>query len=99
MEKTCQSLDEVRFQIDRLDAAIVTLLAERSGYVAQAAAFKRTVGDVVVPERIEAVIENVRAHAESHDADPDLLEAIYRPMIAAFIAFERKQWQKIHGRS
>ena len=93
----CRSLDEVRIQIDRLDAQIVALLSERSGYVAQAAAFKPRVDDVVVPERIEAVIRNVRAHALLHDADPDLLEAIYRPMIAAFIAFERQQWRKTRG--
>ena len=37
---TCKNLQEVRDNIDRLDAIIVPLLAERIGYVLQAAQFK-----------------------------------------------------------
>ena len=39
MDVHCHTLEEVRTQIDRLDRQIVTLLAERGAYVAQAARF------------------------------------------------------------
>ena len=93
----CTSLDEVRSNIDRLDTVIVRLLAERSTFVAQAAGFKVTEDDVVVPERIEAIIKKVRGYADLHGANPDLIEAIYRRMIDAFIDFERNAWQDIHS--
>lgn len=92
----CDSLDEVRSNIDRLDTVIVRLLAERSTFVAQAARFKESEAEVVVPERIEAIIRKVRGYAELHSASPDLIEAIYRRMIDAFIEFERATWQGIH---
>lgn len=93
----CANLDEVRTNIDRLDVEIVKLLAERSTYVAQAAGFKQTQDQVVVPERIEAIIAKVRGYAAGHAASPDLIEAIYRRMIDAFIEFERSVWLSKHS--
>jgi hypothetical protein len=43
------TLDEVRANIDRLDRQIVSLLAERGGYVLQAARLKETIGDLSAP--------------------------------------------------
>ena len=50
--KPCESLDEVRINIDRLDKLIVPLLAEREHYVRQAARFKKSADAVVVPARV-----------------------------------------------
>jgi isochorismate pyruvate lyase len=88
------SLDEVRRHIDRLDQDIVALLAERARFVSAAATFKTSEAAVVVPERVEAIIAKVRAQALTHDADPGLMEAIYRGMIAQFIAYEQGEWRK-----
>ncbi len=93
----CRSLDEVRGNIDRLDAMIIGLLAERATFVAQAARFKATEGDVVVPARIEAIVAKVRGYAAEQDADPDLMETIYRRMIDAFITFEGATWRRLHS--
>ncbi|WP_142847889.1 chorismate mutase [Telmatospirillum sp. J64-1] len=92
--KICNSLQEIRDNIDRLDDQIVALLSERSGYVHQAAGFKETRANVVVPERIEAIATRVRGLAESHKADPDLMEAIYRAMIDCYIAYEDSVWAR-----
>ncbi len=90
----CASMAEVRAEIDRLDRLIVDYLSERSGYVARAAEIKRTKAEVVDKPRIEDVIAKVRAQAVSMGADPELLEAIYRSMIAAFIAFEERAFER-----
>jgi isochorismate pyruvate lyase len=92
----CKSLQDVRENIDRLDAKIVALLAERSRYVCEAAKFKQEKKDVVVPERIEQIILRVRHLAIEHGADADVMERIYRAMIDAFIVHEAKIWQKLH---
>ena len=42
----CESLQDVRTEIDRLDFNIIKLLAERSGYVKAAARFKRDLNAV-----------------------------------------------------
>ena len=46
----CTSLDEIRLQIDRLDRALVALVAERGAYVAQAARFKKNRAEVEAPQ-------------------------------------------------
>lgn len=84
----CQSLEEVRRQIDRIDRQLVALLAERGGYVAQAARFKKTAAEVRAPQRVEQVIAKVTALARELGADAGLTERVYRAMIAAFIEGE-----------
>ena len=93
----CESLDEVRAQIDRLDRAIVELLAERGGYVRQAARFKKTSADVRAPARVEQVIAKVRALADELGADADVVERVYRAMIAAFIDAELDEHRNLRG--
>lgn len=84
----CNSLDEVRANIDRIDRALVGLLAERGRFVAQAAGFKKTTDDVRAPQRVEQVIAKVRALSEQCGANPAVTEQVYRAMIAAFIEAE-----------
>src|SRR3546814_17458589 len=55
-----KAMTEVRDNIDRLDRQIVALLAERTGYVRQAARVKLERGAIVDPERIEDVVAKVR---------------------------------------
>ena len=60
---TCNSLEEVRSNIDAIDQQIVSLIAQRGGFVMQAARFKKTSEDVKAPQRVEQVISKVRAIA------------------------------------
>jgi isochorismate pyruvate lyase len=84
----CSSIEEVRVNIDRIDRALVGLLAERGRFVAQAASFKKTTDDVRAPQRVEQVIAKVRALSEQLGANPVVTEQVYRAMIAAFIETE-----------
>lgn len=91
----CKSLEDVRTNIDRLDRAIIPLLAERGAYVLQAARFKPDVADVPAPARVEEVIRNVSKLAREYGALPEVVEKTYRAMIAAFIAAEHQEHQEI----
>ncbi len=82
------SLEDVRREIDRIDRDIVRLLAERGGFVREAARFKPTVADVHAPQRVEAVIAKVRALSTEHGLDAAITERIYRALIAAFTEHE-----------
>ncbi len=93
----CHFIAEVRDNIDRIDAALVALLAERGGYVREAARLKPRKTDVVDAARIADVIGKALTHAESHGFDADVIEAIYRSMIEHFIAFEEREFDRIKG--
>ena len=85
----CTSLDEVRLQIDRLDRALVALVAERGAYVAQAARFKKNRAEVEAPQRVAQVVERVLGLGRELGADPAVVEATWRAMIGAFIEMEQ----------
>lgn len=84
----CSSIEEVRSNIDRIDRQIVALLAERGGFVKQAARFKKTTDDVKAPQRVEQVIAKVTALSHELGANPTVTEQVYRAMISGFINAE-----------
>lgn len=84
----CKSIEAVRAHIDRIDRQIVALLAERAGYVKQAARFKKNTDDVKAPQRVEQVITKVTSLSKELGANPDVTEQVYRAMISAFINAE-----------
>ena len=90
----CESLAQVREQIDRLDRDIVALLAERGRYVLAAAPFKRSADEVRAPQRVEQVVARVRDLALKHGALPDVVERTYRTLITAFTDAEHRRWQQ-----
>lgn len=86
--QTCQSIEEVRTHIDRIDRDIVALLAERSNYVMQVVGFKKTEEDVHATARAEQVVSRAVSLARKFGANPDVTERIYRAMIKGFVEFE-----------
>ncbi len=90
-KQKCESLAQARAQIDMIDQQLLEMIAARQFYVDQAARFKRTVLAVQSPERVEQVLEKVRAQATALDLDPALIEQIYSAMIQHFIQRELKE--------
>ena len=82
----------LRLEIDRLDRALVALLAERRGYIERAAELKRGNGwPARIEARVEEVVARVRAEAEAHELDPELVEAHWRRLIDWSIALEERR--------
>jgi len=88
----CADLSDVRTEIDRLDKALVALIAERFGYVERAWQIKlQARQEANVPWRNQQVIDRVRGEAERHGLPPDLCEALWRQMIGWFIQYEEEK--------
>jgi isochorismate pyruvate lyase len=85
-------MTEVRAEIDRVDGALVDLVAERFGYVERAWQLKLEARqEANVPWRNQQVIDKVRARAEEKGVPPDLCEALWRQMIGWFIQYEEEK--------
>lgn len=92
-----ENLAGVRREIDRIDEAIVKLLAQRAMYVKDAARFKRDAFQVSAPARQAEVFARVRALAEQHAPRfnggfaglPEVVESAYRALVAGYIACEQ----------
>jgi isochorismate pyruvate lyase len=89
--RECESIDDVRGNIDRIDRQVVLLIAERGAYVKQAARFKKSPDDVKAPQRVEQVITKVKALAAECGGAPGVIEQVYRAMISAFIDSELEE--------
>jgi len=89
------SLSEVRELIDGIDGELVRLLAERQELVRAAAAFKKDTAAVRAPDRVEQVVASVRNRAAGAGLAPDVAEAVWRAMIAAFIELELREHARI----
>ena len=91
----CTDMKDVRREIDAIDAVLVPLLAQRQGYVAQAARIKGQLEDVVDEERIEFIVARVRELAKAQGLEPDIAERTWRSMISAYIDFEHREFKTL----
>jgi isochorismate pyruvate lyase len=96
--KDCTNMEEVRAEIDRIDAALVDLIGERFTFVDRAWQFKQSPAEARVPWRIQQVIDRVRARAAENGIPPELAEALWRQMIGWFIQYEEEKLQQQNGR-
>jgi isochorismate pyruvate lyase len=89
----CRSLEEVRSAIDSIDEQVIALLGRRAGFVQAAARFKTSEADVAAPERFAAMLKVRREWAEREGLSPDVIEKMYRDLVAYFIVREKEHWQ------
>ncbi len=85
----CESKDDVRFEIDRIDQALLTLFAERHGYVTRMAEIKTDPHEAYDAARIESIISRVRARSMDLDLDEDQAELLWRTLIDWNINYEK----------
>ncbi|WP_405140239.1 chorismate mutase [Nocardia sp. NBC_01388] len=85
------SLQEVRGQIDAIDARIVELLGARQQLVLRAAVFKRNEDEVRAPARRAQMMVRLRELAVEHAVEPLLVEQVYTTLIDGFIEIEQRR--------
>jgi len=87
----CANMTDVRAEIDRVDQALVDLLAERWTYVDRAWFFKRSPEEASVPWRNRDVIEKVKSRATQSGMPPEMAEALWRLIIGWGIQYEEER--------
>ena len=76
------SLKEIREHLDRLDTALVYILAERMSLIPKVAEYKKANNIArFQPEREKEIIKLKRELAEKLDLNPDLVETLYKEII------------------
>jgi len=86
--KKCNSLQEVRDQIDILDTQLVNLISQRSQLVRQAAAFKNSVEEVKAQDRIDDIMQRVRKRAIELNINPNMMSELFAIMINDMVETE-----------
>jgi isochorismate pyruvate lyase len=88
----CSNLDEIRAGMDAIDREMIALIARRVACVRAAAAFKTSSANVAAPERVAAVLKTRREWAEAAGLNGDVIEGLYRDLVAYCVSEEHKQW-------
>lgn len=86
----CQSLNEIRDEIDKIDEHIILLFAERHKYVEAIVRFKNDKDAIIAQERKDAVIQQRKAWAEAKGLNADVFEQVYALLIESNINHEMK---------
>lgn len=84
----CNSLSEIRSQIDQLDRQIIALLGQRFEYVKEVVKYKSNSSEIIAQERFNEVISSRRKLAIKNNLSPDTIEKIYRILLEYFIEEE-----------
>ena len=95
--KQCNTLDEARAEIDKVDEEIVKLIAKRNNYIKQIAHFKTSIDEVKAEERIADVISKVRQQAIELDLSPNLINDLYVRMIDGMVESEIAEFRNAKG--
>jgi isochorismate pyruvate lyase len=86
LPENCENIQEIRGAIDNIDKEIIRLIGQRLNYVKEIVKFKnKDRNSIVAKERYDEVIENRRMLAVENGLNPDLIENIYKSLIAHFI--------------
>ena len=93
--KPCNTMQDVRREVNALDDVLVPLLVERVGYMSQAARIKQGAEQVRDEARIEAIVARVRELAAAEGGDADVMEAVYRSLMEACIAYEHREFARL----
>jgi isochorismate pyruvate lyase len=93
----CNSIEEIRQEIDEIDQSIINLIAKRYSFIQEIIKFKSSTGEVYAKKRYLAVIYDRRKLASDHQLDPDVIENMFRILMDYFIKEQlglRKNKQK-----
>lgn len=85
---SCAHMGDVREQIDRIDRALVKLIAERTTYIERAGIIKNTRDAVRDERRIQDVLNKVLAESKRAGLPAGVAEPVWRTMMESCIAHE-----------
>ncbi len=93
----CTAMTDVRREIDRLDRALVRLLAERLTYIERAGHIKQDRATVRDEARINDVLAKVEASCRREDFPFAIAEPVWRRLMDGCIAHEFEVFDEVKG--
>lgn len=85
----CNTKDDVRDELDRIDQALLNLFAERHRYVTRMAEIKTDPHEAYDPARIGAILSKQRKRADELGMDEDQAELIWKTLIDWNVNYEK----------
>jgi isochorismate pyruvate lyase len=90
----CQDMPAIRREIDRVDRALVALLAQRLTYIERAGVIKKDRNKVRDEARIQDVLDKVAISCERDGFPFVIAEPVWRALMEGCIAHEFDVWDQ-----
>ena len=90
-----ETMTDVRQQVDRIDAEIIALMAQRFACMDAAARIKQDRNVVRDEGRKAAVLHNVKQLAEKARIPVPVMAAIWEMLVETSISYELQKWDQI----
>lgn len=90
-----ETMTDVRQQVDRIDAEIIALMAQRFACMDAAARIKRDRNIVRDEARKAAVLQNVKQLAEEAGVPVPTMAAIWEMLVETSISYELQKWDQL----
>ena len=91
--KKCNTLQEVRDEVDLVDNKLVELISQRSHLISQAAGFKNSVAEVKAEDRIDEIMQRVRQKGIELNINPNMLSELFKIMIDEMVETEISEFR------
>lgn len=88
-------MTDVREQVDRIDAELIALMAERFACMDAAARIKQDQSLVRDETRKAAVLQNVKRLAETEGVPVPTMAAIWEMLVETSISYEMQKWNQL----
>ena len=93
LPQQCQSLADIRDEVNRIDRELIELLAERTAYAEAAFAFKKSEADIRSPEHLPAFFADRKRQAREAGLSESMVEEIFKSLVARSIEMHSAQWR------
>tara|TARA_R110002033_G_scaffold3756_6_gene20401 strand:+ start:39 stop:347 length:309 start_codon:yes stop_codon:yes gene_type:complete len=90
-----ETMTDVREQVDRIDAEIIALMAQRFACMDAAARIKQDRNVVRDEDRKAAVLQHVKQRAEEAGVPVPTMAAIWEMLIESSISYELQKWDQL----
>ena len=87
-------LKKIRFELDKLDNSLIRIIKKRTALVKKVLALKEKKSQIVDKKRIRKILNNIEKKSLKNGIDPKITKRIWKNMIAAYIDFEKRNFNK-----
>ena len=84
----------LRKELDRIDNSLIKIIKKRSNLVNKVLDLKEFKNQIVDKKRINIILKNIRIKSIKEKIDPKITNRIWKNMIAAYIEFEKRNFNK-----
>jgi len=89
-----KKLNKIRFELDKIDNILIKVIKKRTNLVKKVLALKDKKNQIVDRKRIKSILKNIRAKSKKNKIDPIITNKIWKNMISAYIAYEKRNFKK-----